>query len=268
MNRIFKILEGSLQIPSPGVDPSVFMLSKPESCEGALNNGEQIPVLFIFLLNMFAKYAISQFINEAGANPEIADPIGVIVVQVFARASFLWRGQSLVDIFMAKMRVVCPVVFGIRGNEITEQGRASLGWVRESKDQGASYMSEEQHGSRMAGLAAGYAAISLRDFSKSSLKNPWHPTHYWQTIASIVATPPNERSITQYLVLHALIDGFEATFLKFYGNAARAALHVALIAFPQGASAPGSSVDPGSSAVGGVMVLADKLARRGIDLRA
>ena len=243
------------------------MVSKPEPLQEALNNGDEIPILFIFLLNMFAKYAISQLINEASVNPDIADPIGVVIIQVFARASFLWRGQSLIDIFMAKMRVSCPVLFGVRGNETTEQGRADLGWLKESKEQGAPYMSDEMHGSRMTGLAAGYAAVSLRDFSKSSLKNPWVPTHYWSTMASIVATPPNERSTTQYLVLRALIDGFEQPFLKFYGTTALAALKVALIAFPEGASVPGSSVDAGSSAVGGVKVLVEKLGKAGIVLR-
>ena len=240
------------------------MLSKPEPCEGAVHNGDEMPMIFMFLLNIFAKYIISQFINEAGVNPAIADPIGVIAVQIFACEKFLWRGQSLIDIMMAKMRISCPVLFGVRGNEGTEQGRASLGWVKNQ----SGFISEEEHGGRMTGLGAGYAAISLRDFSKSRLKNPWHPTHYWQTMASIVATPPNERSITQYLVLRALIDGYEATFLRFYGNAARAALKVALVKFPESSRAPDSSVDSGSGAVGGVMVLADKLMRGGIDLRA
>jgi nucleoporin GLE1 len=242
------------------------MLSKPEPCEGATHNGDKLPALFIFLLNFFAKYVIAQFINEAGVNPEIADPIGVVAVQVFSRADFLWRGQSLIDIMMAKMRVVCPVVFGVRGNEGTEEGRARLGWIR---DDSGSYVSEEIHGGRMTGLAAGYAAICLRDFSKSRLKNPWHPTHYWQTMASIVATPPSQRSITQYLVLRSLIDGYEGTFMKFYGNAARAALKIALVKFPEGAGAANSTVPPSSAAVGGVQVLADKLAKdRGIELRA
>lgn len=243
------------------------MLSKPEPCEGAINNGDQLPSLFIFLLNYFAKYAVSQFINEAGVNPEIADPIGVVVVHVFSTPQFLWRGHSLIDILMAKMRVNCPVLFGVRGNEKTEEGRASVGWIREKKDGAAPYISEEMHGGRMTGLAAGYAAISLRDFSKSKLNNPWPPTNYWKTISSITATPPNERSVTQYLVLRSMIDGYEGTFLKFYGNTARACLIVALVEYPAGALAPNSAVDQRHSAVGSVQMLADKLAKdRGIFL--
>lgn len=224
-------------------------------------------MLFIFLLNFFAKCVVAQFVNEAGVNPDIADPIGVIAVQVFSRAEFLWRGESLIDIMMAKFRVVCPVLWGVRGNEATDQGRARVGWVRDKEN--GTYLEEEPHGSRMTGLAAGYAAICLRDFSKSRLKNPWHPTHYWQSIAAIVATPPHERSSTQYLVLRGLIDGYQATFLKFYGNAARAALVIALVKFPGGATDPNSAVPESHSAVKGLKVLADKLKRdRGIDLRA
>ena len=242
------------------------MLSKPNPSEGAMHNGEQLPALFIYLLNYFAKYVVSQFVNEAGVNPELADPIGVVVVQIFSRTEFLWRGETMIDILMAKVRVTCPVLFGVRGNEATEEGRARLGWIR---DESGSFISEQIHGTRMVGMAAGYAALCLRDFSKSKLKNPWHPTHYWQTMASIVATPTSQRSTTQYVVLRSMIDGYEGTFLKFYGNAARAALTVALVTFPKEAVAKDSTVPLSSSAVGGVQVLADKLARdRGIILRA
>ena len=241
------------------------MVTTPAPVEGAMHNGEQLPALFIFLLNFFAKYVVSQFINEAGVNPELADPIGVVAVQVFSRTEFRWRGESLIDILMAKIRVACPVLFGVRGNEKTEEGRARVGWI---KDGAGKYVAEEIHGTRMYGLSAGYAAICLRDFSKSKLKNPWHPSYYWQTMASIVSTPPDQRSITQYLVLRGLIDNYEGTFMKFYGNAARAALKIALVTFPAQAGDPGSAVLPSIAAVGGVTVLADKLARdRGIELR-
>jgi len=264
-NAIFEVLQKSLKsVPSPLVDPSMFMLSKPEPQQGAMNNGEQLPMLFIYLLNYFAKYVVSQFLNEAGVKPELADPIGVVVAQVFSRPDFLWRGESMIHILMAKIRVTCPVLFGVRGDEATEEGRARLGWIREEN---GSYISEEIHGSRMTGMAAGYAALCLRDFSKSKMKNPWHPTHYWQTMASIVSTPTAQRSTTQYTVLRSMIDGYEGTFLKLYGNAALAALAVALVKFPFEARAKDSTVPPGSSAVGGLAVLADKLKRdRGIQL--
>jgi nucleoporin GLE1 len=96
----------------------------------------------------------------------------------------------------------------------------------------------------MTGLGAGFASLSLRDFSKSSKKNPYPPTNYWKALAYIVNTPPNETSNTQYVVLRSMIQGHEQRFLGFYGNAALAALRLALVEFPkkapQNATAAGS----------------------------
>lgn len=227
------------------------MLSTPASVEGSRNNGDILPALFIYLLNIFSKALISQFVDEAGAAPKTADPIGVVAVSVFAQAELCWRGAPLIDILICKMRVACPVLFGIRGSEKTEEGRARLGWKR---GDGGEWVSDQVHNTRMTGLGAGYAAISLRDFSKSSNKNPFPPTMYWRSMASIVNTPPEEASSTQYIVLKAMIENYEQRFMSFYGSAARAALQVALIDFP-------GRAQENTVAVTSLKVLGDKLRR-------
>ncbi|TGO83302.1 hypothetical protein BPOR_0667g00010 [Botrytis porri] len=253
INKIVTLLGESLRaVQSPGIDPSNYMVSKPNPVQGAQNNGEQLPSLFIYLLNFFSKAIVSQFINEAGVRPEMADPVGVIAVSIFARDEFLWRGSSLIDILMAKMRVSIPVVFGLRGNDKTEEGRARIGWQR--LDDG-SWIDEQAHNNRMVGLAAGYAAISLRDFSKVKLTNPWPPTYYWRAMASIVSTPTEEASSTQYTALRSMIEGWEQRFIELYGVQAIAALRVALVDFP--ARAPPSA----KVAAGSLSVLVDKLDR-------
>lgn len=226
------------------------MVSKPEPIEGAINNGDTLPILFIYLLNIFAKSVVSQFADEAGVSQKSADPIGVVAAQIFSKPELLWRGCSLIDILMAKMRVVCPVLFGLRGNEKTNEGRARLGW----RKNGEHWMQDQEHNVRMTGFGAGYAALSLRDFSKAKLTNPYPPVNYWQTMACIVSTPPEQASSTQYMVLKALIDGYEQRFMNFYGHAALAALKVALVDFP------GRAVE-NSVAVSSLKVLADKLTR-------
>ncbi|KAL3427931.1 GLE1-like protein [Phlyctema vagabunda] len=248
--KIQATLTEALTLQSPPIDPSIVMLSKPDPKEGAVNNGETLPILFIYLLNIFAKAIVAQFIDEAGVSPKAADPIGVVAVSIFSKPDLLWRGESLIDILMAKMRISCPVLFGVRGNEGTEEGRARLGW----KKDGDHWVIEQEHNTRMAGLGAGYAAISLRDYSRTRLKNPYPPRYYWQTMASIVSTPANQTSSTQYMVLKALIDGYEQRFMMFYGHAARAALQVALVDFP-------SRAKESNVALSSLKVLADKLAR-------
>jgi len=149
------------------------------------------------------------------------------------------------------MRIACPVLFGFRGNDKTERGRASVGWKKEKNGR---WEGEQWHYPRMTGLGAGWAAICLRDFSKSQHKNPWPTTHYWQTIASIVSTPPADMSATQFLVLKALIDNYEKRFIGFYGSAALAVLRVALVDFP-------SRAPDDIAAALSLKVLADKLNR-------
>ncbi|KAK2603487.1 hypothetical protein QQS21_004347 [Conoideocrella luteorostrata] len=254
-SKIMSLLRQSLdgQLPSPAIEASPFIATpRDASSQDVPNNGATLPSLFIYLMNIIAKGIISQFINECGANPKAADPIGVFAAQVFSHNDFSWRGQSLIDILLAKLRVVCPVLFGSRGNDKTERGRQALGW----KKDGPSWVPEQNHNDRMAGLGAGFASISLRDFSKASKKNPYPPTNYWKAFACIVNCPANEISNTQLVVLRSMIDGHEQRFLNFYGNAAVAALRLALVDFPKKAPA-------NSSAAGSLRALADILHSEG-----
>lgn len=228
------ILKMARELPSPQCDPSTLFVQPPPPVPG---EPDQLPLLFIYIMNIFTKVVINQFISEAGIKPAAADPIGTVAVNIIARNT--WRGVSLIDMLIAKFRITCPVLFGFRGNEKTEQGRERLGWWKNNGD----WVSDNQHTDRMTGLAAGYAAVSLRDFSKvTSMKNPYPPPKYWSAMAAIVSTPPAEVSNTQYVVLKGMIDGYEKRFLTFYGSAAQAALKVAVVDFPTRAPEQNTSV--------------------------
>jgi len=201
--------------------------------EGAANNGDQLPSAFVFLLSHLTKAIILQFSTEAGVDPKSAEPIGIVAAHIFSNPEFHWRGKSMIDIFIAKFRVACPVLFGSGGNDKTAAGRLAIGWRRED----GHWVPEQAHMDRMSGLGAGYASISLRDFSKATKQNPYPPTNYWMAVAAIVNTPPQSVTSTHYRVLKAMIAGHEARFIQFYGNAAIAALRVALIEFPKKAPA-------------------------------
>lgn len=209
------------------VNPGWFVVDgEREPMEGgALNNGN-VPMLFIFLLNHFSKAIINQLAEEAGIKPLMAGSIGILAVKIFSRPSFLWRGKSLIDILIAKYRMVCPVLFGIRGDE--GKGKAQLGW----KQVNGKFIHEEVHVNRMTGFGAGFAAICLRDFSRTKLSHPYSVSYYWMAMASIMSTPAENITKTQCFVLKAMIDNFEMRFLQFYGAAALAALQIATIHFP------------------------------------
>ncbi|KAI9149322.1 Nucleoporin GLE1 [Paramyrothecium foliicola] len=242
MNKITTALREALsgRVPSPPVEVGLYVLSPREPVEGATNNEPTLPSLFIYLVNICAKGIVNQYINECGANPKAADPIGVFAAQIFSMKEFHWRGQSLIDILMAKFRVVCPILFGLRGNDKMEKGRLALGW----KKDGSGWESEQSHNDRMTGLGAGYASLALRDFSKASKTNPYPPTNYWTALAGLVNTPQGEVSNTHFVVLRAMIEGYEQRFLTFYGNAGLAALRLALVEFPK--KAPKDATAAGS----------------------
>lgn len=222
--KIHAILREALTLPSTPVDPGMIVAYPPPPTEGS---PDKLPVLFIYLLNILSKVVMKQFIEEAGVNSKAAEPIGVIAVSIFAKEEFQWRGKSLIDILMAKFRIVCPVVFGIRGDDKTEEGRARQGWRKEE----GQWVPEQTHNTRMTGLGAGYSAIALRDFTRTKMQNPWPPCLWWKSLASMVSTP--EPSGTQYLVVKAMVDGYEQRFLSFYGSAGKAALQAALVEFPR-----------------------------------
>lgn len=237
MSKVTAILKEGLanNVHSQLMDPSHFVFDERQPVSGAANN-DQLPSLFLFLLNHLAKCVINQFMDESSANTKTADPIGVLVASTFADPALHWRGKPLIDILMAKFYVVCPVLFGARGLEKTEAGRLRVGWQKRGP---SAWIPETEHYNRQTGLGAGYAAISLRDFSRSKKENPYPMSHYWAAMAQIVNTPPAEMSNTACVVLKAMIDHYEQRFLLFYGTAGIAALRLALVDFPTNAKAAG-----------------------------
>ncbi|KAK0116534.1 hypothetical protein ONS95_013548 [Cadophora gregata] len=249
---IRELLEKSLTINSAPMQPQHFMLDPPQGpAEKAENNGDTMPSLFLYLLNIFTKAIVNQLSSEASTNPKIAEPIGIVAHTIISHPKFLWRAQSFIGIIMAKFRTSLPVVFGIRGAETTEQGRQRLGWRK--GDNG--WVSDQEHQDRMRGLGAGYAALCLRNYTKSQSRvNPWPPSHYWNAMGILICTPPQERCTTQVLVLTALIDGYEKKFLEFYGDMAKCALRAAVIDFP-------NTCPEKTAAVQTLSVLGDKMKR-------
>ena len=204
----------------------MFLASPPTQTNNV--NG---PALLVYLLNISAKALIAQLIDEAGVKPQMADNVGTVASHIFTMDNFRWQGISLIDILLAKMHVVCPVLFGNYGDEQSVQGKERLGWWRDKED-GAS-VPELVHFQRMTGLGAGYAALSLRNYEKVDRINPFPEYHYWQALSRITSIPPNQITQTHFVVLKGMIGGYEEKFLQFYGDAAVIALRHALVELPK-----------------------------------
>lgn len=221
---LIRTLQDAQRFPEPSVDVSPYLIS-------FTTDGAPVPMSgpLVYLLNILSKRVITQLISEASSRPALAEPIGIVAVTIFSHPAFKANGTlSLIDILLAKFHVCCPILWGIYGNEKTNQGRLRIGWWGSADD----WVTEQSHSERMRGLAAGYAAISLRDFSKSKNANPYPPSNYWKAISYLVNTRPSEAQRTHFYVLKALIDGYIPKFIAFYGQAAVAALRKAIVEFP------------------------------------
>ena len=191
------------------------------------------PAVLLYLLNIFAKSVIAQYIDEAGVNPTAADPVGIAASHIFAMGDFRWHSISLIDILLAKYHVVAPALFGIHGPEDTEAGKRRLGWWREESRFEGAYIPAQRHLERMTGLGAGFAALSLRNYEKTKVENPFPDRHYWDVLARVSRLPVGQMTQTHLVLLKALIENYETRFIGFYGGAAVAALRCVLVELPK-----------------------------------
>ena len=174
-----------------------------------------MPLTFIFAINVFVKQAAKALETELSGKPPgeratCADPFGIMLAQIFALPEFYVKERSLIDIFWAKIHVTCPMLFG-------------LPYVR------------DQRGikNEVDAYAAGFAAVTLRDFSNSARHNPAPNRLFWESIARILNMPPPMQGRSQYEILISFLSpGFVERFIKFYGQAAIIVLKKALDDFP------------------------------------
>jgi nucleoporin GLE1 len=245
MAKIKAVLVQAAQMQQIMFDVTPYIVSVPSGNLQEVGGSTQYPAALLFLLNHFAKAIVSQLAQEVSRDTHAADPIGILAVTMFSAPDFLFNGHSLIDVLWAKYHKVCPVLFGIYGPEGSQAGRARLGW---RIDDGAE-VKPQDHYDQMTGFAAGFSAITLRDFTKSKNKSP-APVHlFWTALARIVSTPNNEQTPTHYVVLNNMLKHSVPRFIGFYGTAAIAALRTACIGFPSGGGPPGPSGSGSDSTV-------------------
>lgn len=207
-------------IPTTTIDVRDFLSNPPPSIANDPATATTAPALLIYALNVFSKSIIAQLANEASIVTARAEPFGVIAAQIFPLPEYSFKGYPLIDILLAKYHVVCPPLFGITGLESSAQGRDRLGWWKAS----GAYLPSARHHERMTGFAAGYAALSLRNFSKSRHRNPYPPHRFWETITWLLDLPPAAVQPTHLTILKGLVVQSVERFLMFFEEAAAAVL--------------------------------------------
>jgi len=226
--EILSILQQAKQRPEPLLDARDFIINPTQPFPPDANT--QVPAVFVYLLNFFAKKVISKFAEDVSATRSYnaAETIGIVCAAIFSDPSLQVHNNSFIDILLAKYHKVCPVLWGIYGPENTVKGRERLGWKRIEGE----WIPQQEHYDRMAGLGAGWASLTLRDFSRVEIRNPLPAWHYWAALACILNVPPEQRTQTHFVVLKGLVEEYVPVFVKFYGQAACVVLRKALAEYP------------------------------------
>jgi len=229
--EITKILQDAIQITQLTVDAREYIIN-PLTPWPAETTSFQISAVFVCLVNSFAKKCITKFAEDRNSAYNPADVVGVLISTVFSDPTLQFQDNSFVDILLAKYHKVCPVLWGVYGPENTVKGRERLGWRKIEGE----YITQQEHYDRMGGFGAGWAALTLRDYSKvksAKMKNPLPAWHYWQAMSCILNVPPQERTQTHLVVLKGLVEQYVPLFVKFYGQAACVVLRKALVEYPE-----------------------------------
>jgi nucleoporin GLE1 len=232
VNEIREVLRKSQEIPIP-CDARRFFIHAPEQIANLSEEEARVSAVFVYLLNIFVKAVVAQLINEAGIKLEYAEPLGVVVAQIFSAEQFGFKGAAFSDVFWAKYRASCPALWGFYGDEKTTAGKEALGWKR--FEAGGPFLPETDHRQRMVGLGGGFAAVTLRNFGKTNRKNPF-PNHiFWKTVAQIVSVPTSELQETHFYILYAMLRFSADRIIGFWGHAGLALLRSAIINLPNNA---------------------------------
>jgi nucleoporin GLE1 len=191
---------------------------------------------------MLVKSAISLMLTAATTTSYNAiDPIGVVLSWIASHSEFRLHGNSLVDVYLAKYHATAPVLFGVYGSESTAAGRTRLRWRRAPADEEGrepGWVGKQAYYDRLHGACVGWAALSLRDFSRVKGERSALPAwRFWAAVAALVNVPPRRLQRSHAVALRALVDQYAHLFVKFYGQAAMAALRRAIVDVPAGAPA-------------------------------
>lgn len=210
------------------MDIRQFLASPPENI--AKSEGNNVPALLVYGLNIFAKSLISSLITEAAINQGHAEPIGIMAAQIFSMDAFVYKGCHLVDILWAKYRVVCPALWGFYGNEKTDAGRRAVGWWKEGPE--GPFISEQGHTDRMTALGAGFSSLTLRNFGKTPRTNPFPNQIFWYSMHKILSVPVDQLQETHISLLASMLRSSAERIVGFFGHVGLALMRKAIVDIP------------------------------------
>ena len=104
-----------------------------------------------------------------------------------------------------------------------------MGWRLEE----GALIPESRQLDRLTGLGAGYAAIALRNFSRTARStSPLPPRHFWASMAGLVDTSVANVSVQHLVLMKSMLENGWDRVIMFWGSNGVAALREACVYWP------------------------------------
>ncbi|QNP96312.1 YALIA101S04e15346g1_1 [Yarrowia lipolytica] len=173
-------------------------------------------LVYLWLLNFFAKSIVRQAENETIVAPQSALPLGMLAAKIMSVF------PELTDLMVARFVKKCPFVIGFTCDIDTEQGRERMAW----RKPGGKWEDETVYSERMGGIASVYVAITQIRFTAPA-ENPRPISYSWTMIARLLNTETEKLTNTHFTVAASWWEVIAVRFLATYGIQGRKMLHAA-----------------------------------------
>lgn len=167
------------------------------------------PIVFQFLLNLYAKLLIEQSESEANVKLQNALPLAMLTVLLWA--DFPEIGDYVIPRFIKK----CPQLIGYYCSINTDDGRKRMGWKKD-EDSGK-YESQDKYMGRLAGICAVWACMTQSKLAQD-IPHPYNMGHSWKFMARMLNKPREDVTQVDHCLVAAWWDMTALRFSEAFGK--------------------------------------------------
>lgn len=188
-----------------------------------LLEGKSDPFVFSWLLNFIAKALIAQAETEVSIKPKMAIPLAKMALNL------LLLHPELKEYLMARFVKKCPLVIGFVCAIDTEEGRAKMGWKRNSEGK---YEDDSQYAERLGGIMTLFAVMNRLPLDmtligfEQGMKHPIPMNHSWTLLARVMDAMPSLINDAHFTIIGSWWDACSSEFHEAYGQQGRKLLQL------------------------------------------
>lgn len=183
-----------------------------------LTEGKADPFVYQWLLNFIAKALVAQAETEVSIKPKMAVPLAKLSLNL------LILHPELKEFLMARFVKKCPLVVGFICAIDTEEGRAKMGWKRNSEGK---YEDDAQYAERLGGIMTLFAVMTRIPLDGSlvgyqqGMEHPLPLSLSWTLVARILDAMPSLINDSHFTVIGAWWEACNIEFQQAYGQQAK-----------------------------------------------